>query len=115
MGPAPLPDLQSFSARGGWHSRGCDIGVTWLSLGSGNGDRRFAPRLRAASLILACSLFGVARYSYGALLFPDTLLWVTIFGVCQGGKEYLDKHRKSLRGVMQKPKACGPAKQHGQP
>jgi hypothetical protein len=34
-------------------------------------------------------LFGVARFGYGALLFPDTLLWVTIFGVCQGGKDAL--------------------------
>jgi hypothetical protein len=59
----------------------------------------------AVSLIPACSLFGVARCGYGALLFPDTLLWVTIFGVCQGGKEYLDKHQKSLRAAVYRGKA----------
>jgi hypothetical protein len=42
----------------------------------------------------ACPLFGVARFGYGALLFPDTGLWVTIFGFCQGWKEYLDKTQK---------------------
>jgi hypothetical protein len=50
---------------------------------------------RLAVGALACSLFGVARFGCGALLFPDTLLWVTIFGFCQGWKEYLDKTQKS--------------------
>jgi ribosomal protein S18 acetylase RimI-like enzyme len=49
----------------------------------------------AGLLISALSLVGVACFGYGALLFPDTLLWVTIFGFCQGWKEYLDKTQKS--------------------
>jgi hypothetical protein len=66
-------------------------------------DRRisggwFASRLARYSYRAAePGLFAVwvARFGCGALLFPDTLLWVTIFGVCQGWKEYLDKPQKS--------------------
>jgi hypothetical protein len=38
-------------------------------------------------LNLACPLFGVARFGCGALLLPDTLLWVTIFGFFEGWEE----------------------------
>src|SRR6266702_885391 len=57
---------------------------------------------REPTLMMPLPAFGrllaswVARFGYGALLFPDTLLWLTIFGVCQGGREYLDKPQKSL-------------------